>query len=264
MTTSRKGMILRFLGTGTSTGVPAIGCTCPACQSTDTRDKRLRASAILSVGNVNLLIDCGPDFRQQIIDAGAPNLDAALLTHSHYDHVGGIDDLRPYCYHSSDGRFPLYCLPDVATDLRNRVPYCFREHPYPGVPTFTLHELTPYESFTAVGVEVTPLLVMHANLPIIGFRIGKLAYITDAKTIPEETLAALEGIDTLVLNALRHKPHHSHMTLADALAVVERVKPRVTWLTHIADALGTHASVEPTLPPSVHLAYDGLSISIPD
>lgn len=259
-----KSMTLHFLGTGTSTGVPAIGCTCPVCRSTDSRDKRLRASALLSVGDVNLLIDCGPDFRQQILSLDSPRLDAALLTHSHYDHVGGIDDLRPYCYHSPSGRFPLYCLPDVALDLRNRVPYCFREHPYPGVPTFAIHEVAPYENFTVCGVEVTPLLVMHASLRIIGFRIGRFAYITDAKSIPEMTLAALEGVDTLVLNALRHNPHHSHMSLSDALAVVERVKPRVTWLTHIADALGAHAEVEPTLPPSVHLAYDGLSITIPD
>ena len=255
-------MTLRFLGTGTSTGVPAIGCTCPACLSTDTRDKRLRASAILSVGPVNLLIDCGPDFRRQSIDAGAPPLHAALLTHSHYDHVGGIDDLRPYCHSLPGGHFPVYCTADVADDLRSRVPYCFLKHPYPGVPTFAIHEIDPYTPFTVEGVEVTPLPVMHDRLPIVGFRIGRMAYITDAKTIPESTFSLLEGVDTLVLNALRYRPHHSHMSVDEALAVSRRVNPRVTWFTHIADGLGPHAKVDPTLPEGVHLAYDGLSISV--
>lgn len=254
---------LRFLGTGTSTGVPAIGCKCPACLSTDTRDKRLRASALLTVGSVNLLIDCGPDFRQQIIDAGAPPLAAALLTHSHYDHVGGIDDLRPYCHSLPGGHFPVYCTADVATDLRNRVPYCFREHPYPGVPTFAIHEVDPHASFMVGDIRVTPLPVMHDTLPIIGFRIGGLAYITDAKTIPDSTYRLLEGVDTLVINALRYKPHHSHMSVDEALEVVARVRPRATWFTHIADGLGLHADVDPTLPSGVGLAYDGLSISAP-
>ncbi len=253
-------MRLRFLGTGTSTGVPAIGCTCPACLSTDTHDKRRRASALLTVGDVNLLIDCGPDFRQQIIDAGAPPLHAALLTHSHYDHVGGIDDLRPYCHHLPKGHFPVYCTDDVAEDLRNRVPYCFREHPYPGVPTFAIHEIDPYRPFEVSGIEVVPLPVMHGKLPIIGFRIGGLAYITDAKTIPDATFALLEGVDTLVINALRYEDHHSHMTVDEALSVVDRVAPRRTWFTHIADALGRHADVDPTLPAGVKLAYDGLVV----
>lgn len=256
-----QGVTLRFLGTGTSTGVPAIGCTCPACLSTDTRDKRLRASALVSVGDVNLLIDCGPDFRRQIIDAGVPPLKATLLTHSHYDHVGGIDDLRPYCYSLPNGHFPLYCTADVAEDLRNRVPYCFREHPYPGVPTFALHEVTPGESFSIDGVEITPIGVMHGKLPIVGYRIGSLAYITDAKSVPDESIAMLQGVDTLIINALRYEDHHSHMTVDEALAVVSRVNPRQTWLTHIADAMGLHAKVDPTLPPGVHLAYDGLIVT---
>lgn len=255
-------MRLRFLGTGTSTGVPQIGCTCPVCISTDIHDKRLRASAIVSAGDKNLLIDCGPDFRQQIINAGAPELEAALLTHSHYDHVGGIDDLRPYCYAKEDG-FPLYCRHDVAEDIRNRVPYCFRQHLYPGVPTFNITEID-YKPFEVAGIMVTPLPVIHYKLPIVGFRIGKLAYITDAKTIPDATFELLRDTDTLVINALRRKDHISHMTLDEALAAIGRIKPRVTYLTHFADAIGKQADVEPTLPKGVHMAYDNLVIEIPD
>lgn len=255
-------MRLRFLGTGTSTGVPQIGCTCPVCISTDIHDKRLRASAIVSAGDKNLLIDCGPDFRQQIINAGAPELEAALLTHSHYDHVGGIDDLRPYCYAKEDG-FPLYCRHDVAEDIRNRVPYCFRQHLYPGVPTFNITEIDD-KPFEVAGIMVTPLPVIHYKLPIVGFRIGKLAYITDAKTIPDATFELMHNTDTLVINALRRKDHISHMTLDEALAAIGRIKPRVTYLTHFADAIGKQADVEPTLPEGVHMAYDNLVIEIPD
>lgn len=254
-------MKLRFLGTGTSTGVPQIGCTCPTCISTDQHDKRLRASVIVTVGDKNLLIDCGPDFRQQIINAGAPRLEAALLTHSHYDHVGGIDDLRPYCY-STDNGFPLYCKPDVAEDLRNRVPYCFRKHLYPGVPTFDIHEISD-KPFAIGDIKITPLPVMHHKLPIVGFRIDNFAYITDAKTIPDETFRLLDGIDTLVINALRKKEHLSHMTLDEAIAAITRIRPRVTYLTHFADAIGRQAEIEPTLPPGIHMAYDNLTIEIP-
>lgn len=252
-------MKLRFLGTGTSTGVPQIGCTCPTCISTDIHDKRLRASALLSVDGKNILIDCGPDFRQQIIDAGAPDLIAALLTHSHYDHVGGIDDLRPYCYRS--GGFPLYCRHDVADDLRARVPYCFKEHPYPGVPIFDIHEIDD-DRFSIGDIVALPIPVIHYKLPIVGFRVGKLAYITDAKTIPDSSYKRLEGVDTLVINALRKEQHLSHMNLEEALAVIERVGPRVAYLTHLADKMGTQAEVQPMLPRNVYIAYDGLEIEI--
>jgi len=252
-------MRLRFLGTGTSTGVPQIGCQCPVCTSTDFHDKRLRASAILSVDGKNILIDCGPDFRRQIIDAGAPDLMCALLTHSHYDHVGGIDDLRPYCHR--DGGFPLYCRHDVAEDLRNRVPYCFKEHPYPGVPSFDIHEIGS-EPFEIGDTLVTPLPVIHYKLPIVGFRIGKFAYITDAKIIPEETFKLLEGVDTVVINALRREPHLSHMTLDEALAAISRINPRIAYLTHIADKMGLQSVIESALPENVSIAYDGLEIEI--
>lgn len=257
-----KDISLTFLGTGTSTGVPQINCNCSTCLSADPRDKRLRASALLRIGNKTLLIDAGPDLRTQLLANPTPNIDALLVTHSHYDHVGGIDDLRPFCYkNGAEHRMPVYCTRDVALDLRSRVPYCFKVHPYPGVPTFDLREVRPGEAFSAVGVDITPIDILHWKLHILGFRIGDLAYITDCKTMPEETIRQLQGIDTLVINALRREEHLSHLSLSQALELVELIKPRQTWLTHISHQLGLHAQVDPALPTGVNLAYDGLTIS---
>ncbi len=254
-------MILRFLGTGTSTGVPQIGCGCEVCTSTDLHDKRLRSSVVVTTDTgANILIDCGPDFRQQIMNAGAPHLDCCLITHSHYDHVGGIDDLRPYCRQGQ--KFPIYCQDDVAGDLRSRVPYCFKEHPYPGVPAFNINIISENEPFNIFGTEIIPLRVKHFRLDILGFRIGNLAYITDAKNVPDATIDAIEGIDTLVINALRSEEHISHMTLQQAMAIVDRVSPRVTYFTHMADSIGLHSKVEASLPANMHLAYDNLTIEI--
>ncbi len=252
-------MKLTILGSGTSTGVPQIGCNCDVCRSTDSFDKRLRTSAIVDINDRRFLIDCGPDFREQILRLGSPRLDAALLTHSHYDHVGGIDDLRPYC---KDRNFPIYCRPDVAEDLRNRVPYCFREHPYPGVPQFDLHEIDSDKPFVVEGIEITPLPVLHYRLPIIGFRIGSLAYVTDCKTMPPETLQKIKGVDTLVINALRHQPHFSHMNLDEAMAVIDETAPRQAFLTHLSHDMGRHRDVEATLPDNVKIAYDGLTVDV--
>ncbi len=255
-------MKLTFLGTGTSTGVPQLMCDCETCRSADSRDKRMRASALLTVGGKNILIDCGPDFRSQMLAVGGmTKLDALLVTHTHYDHVGGIDDLRPYSY-MADG-FPIYCRPDVACDLKARVPYCFVEKPYPGVPHLSLIEIADDIPFDVEGLRVTPLPVMHYKLPIVGFKIGGLAYITDAKDIPESTARLVEGVDTLVVNALRVTPHMSHMSLGDALAFISRVKPRVAYLTHLSHDMGPHASAERLLPPGVRIAYDGLTVDIP-
>ena len=257
-------MKLTFLGTGTSTGVPQIGCLCPACVSDDSRDKRFRASAMLTLpSGTNILIDCGPDFRSQILRIKSPDLKALLITHSHYDHVGGIDDLRPYC---KGDDFPVWCKADVAKDLRERNPWSFAKNPYPGVPTFELHEIEPLKPFVIDDVTITPLLIMHAKLPILGFRFDpvgggrSLAYITDCKTMPDDTLSRLKGVDTLVINALRFNDHISHMTVAQALDIVDKVKPRVTYFTHICHQMGCHADV--ALPPGVHLAYDGLVITV--
>lgn len=253
-------MELIFLGTGTSTGVPQLMCDCEVCRSDDRRDKRLRASALVKVDGLNLLIDCGPDFRAQMLDfAGNSKLDALLVTHSHYDHVGGVDDLRPYC---TSAGFPVFCQPEVAADLRARVPYCFAADPYPGVPRFSVHEIDPDHSFIFSGVEITPLPVNHYKMDIVGYRIGKLAYITDAKKIPPSTLNLVKGVDTLVINALRHEPHISHFSLSDALSFIVEVNPRVAYLTHLSHQMGLHAAVEPTLPANVHIACDGMKIHI--
>ena len=271
-TATRHDSIL-FLGTGTSTGVPQIGCGCPTCTSRDTRDNRLRASAIVELSGTNLLIDCGPDFRQQILRAGAPALDALLVTHSHYDHVGGIDDLRPYCNipalrHGTTGPFPVYCTEDVAHDLRTRVPYCFAEHLYPGVPTYDIHIVEPYKEFHINGIRILPVTVMHARLPILGFRIyttdgtHSIGYITDCKTLPERSITAMRGVDTLVINALRHKPHMSHITLGEALALIKDIAPRRAFLTHLSHDMGTHADTAAQLPPGVEIATDTLQVPV--
>lgn len=254
-------MKLTFLGTGTSTGVPQIGCLCEVCTSADPREKRLRASVMVEVEpGHNFLIDCGPDFRQQMLRAGAPPLSALLITHSHYDHVGGIDDMRPYCCPDS---FPVYCREDVARDLRERVPYCFRKHLYPGVPTFDIHIIDPERDFTVDGIAVTPLPVMHARLPIIGFRIGNLAYITDCSEMPAATLDKIRGVDTLVINALRHEPHMSHMNLQQTLEVISAAAPRQAFLTHLSHGMGLIGSNAGLLPPGVSIATDDLTVEIP-
>lgn len=251
-------MKLTFLGTGTSTGVPQLRCNCSTCRSLDSRDHRTRASVLWEVNNCSLLIDCGPDFWQQMLRLGSPNLDALLITHQHYDHVGGVDDLRPYC--TAEG-FPVYCQDDVAHDLRERVPYCFAKNPYPGVPHFRLHHIESNTPFTVKGVEILPLQVDHYKLSILGYRIGDTAYITDAKHLSDRTMQQLEGLDTLVLNALRHEPHMSHFSLSEALEVVERLNPRITYLTHLSHQMGRYLDIEPTLPAGVHLAYDNLTLT---
>ncbi len=263
-------MELTFLGTGTSTGVPQLRCGCPTCVSTDPRDRRLRSSVLIEWRGKRILVDCGPDFREQMLRHGKRSvedrLDALLVTHYHYDHVGGIDDLRPYCFQEEmrENGFPVYCQADVISDLRERMPYSFKKHPYPGVPRFDLREIRSGESFELYGMTVLPVRVNHYILDILGFRIGRLGYVTDAKIVPEETVSALRGVDTLVINALRRRHHMSHMTLAEALDVIERIAPRVAYLTHISHDMGTFAEVSPILPPNVFLAYDDLKIEIDD
>lgn len=256
-------MKLTFLGTGTSTGVPQLMCGCEVCRSTDPRDKRLRCSALIETQGKNILIDCGPDFREQMLRfQNGKDLDALLVTHHHYDHVGGTDDLRPYC--KGKKAFPIYGNRQVEEDMHRRMPYSFMEHPYPGVPLFDVHVVQPFVPFEISGIEVMPLTVNHYLIDILAFRIGKLGYVTDAKYISEDTREALKGVDTLVINALRHKEHISHMTLAEALAVIEEIKPRVAYLTHISHDMELTANVEPTLPHGVFLANDGSTIEIPD
>lgn len=250
---------IEFLGTGTSTGVPMLRCHCPVCMSNDPRDKRLRASAIVRYQGARLLIDCGPDFRTQMLRASDDNIDAVLLTHIHFDHVAGLDDLRAYCFECP---MPIYARADVMRDLHQRIPYCFAENPYPGVAQFEEHVIGD-DPFLVEGVRVEPIPVMHYRLPIVGFRIGPLAYITDAKTIADEVVESLKGTPLLVINSLRVKPEHlSHMCLDETLSIVERIQPGRTLLIHMSDRIGFHADSPKLLPPNVELAYDGQIVKV--
>lgn len=250
---------LTFLGTGTSTGVPEVGCPCPVCTSSDPRDRRLRVSALVETAETRILIDCGPDFREQMLRVPFGPIDGVLLTHEHYDHTGGIDDLRPFCRF---GDIDIFADDLTCRHLRERLPYFFREVLYPGVPRLHFQAITPFTPITIKNVEVLPLQVMHGALPILGFRIGKLGFITDMLTAPKATYEALQGINTLVVNGLRPKPHGSHQTLDDAIAFAHAVGARETYLIHMSHDAGLHAEPSIKLPPHTHFAYDGLQIEI--
>ena len=245
---------LIFLGTGTSCGVPTIGCNCHTCSSSDPHDKRLRCSVLLETENTRLLIDCGPDFRQQIMPQVFRRIDGILITHAHYDHMGGMDDVRPYCQF---GEINVYADPIARRGMLEMLPYCFAEHRYPGVPAIQLHEIHKHEPFRIGDFDIMPFEVMHHELPILGYRIGPLAYITDMKTIDEQEIPYIEGCDTLIVNALRPQPHHSHQTLDEAVAFARRIGARQTWLIHSSHDIGRHAEVNASLPANIQMAYDG-------
>ena len=252
-------MRLTFLGTGTSCGVPTIGCRCYTCTSKDPHDKRLRCSALVETETTRVLIDCGPDFRQQIMEQPFRKIDGILITHAHYDHMGGMDDIRPYCQF---GEINVYADPVARKGLLQMLPYCFEEHRYPGVPAIQLHEIHKHIPFQIGDLEILPIEVMHHDLSILGYRIGKLAYITDMKTIDEGELDYLQDIDTLIVNALREKPHHSHQTLAEAVDFAKRIGARQTWLIHSSHDIGRHEEVNASLPSDIQMAYDGQVIEI--
>ena len=252
-------MKLTFLGTGTSCGVPTIGCHCYTCSSIDPHDKRLRCSALVETDTTRILIDCGPDFRQQILPMPFRKIDGILITHAHYDHMGGMDDIRPYCQF---GEINVYADPIARQGMLEMLPYCFAEHRYPGVPAIQLHEIHQHEPFTIGDMEIMPFEVLHHNLPILGYRIGPLVYITDMKTINEREMDYIYGADTLVVNALRQEPHHSHQTLDEAVRFAQRVGARQTWLIHSSHHIGRHAEVNASLPDNIQLAYDGQIISL--
>lgn len=253
-------MQLTFLGTGTSQGVPVIGCDCPVCRSTDPRDQRLRVALQVEVQDKILVIDIGPDFRQQMLRAGTQRVDALLLTHEHSDHVAGLDDIRPFNF-KYEYDMPIYALERVHQRLRKSHAYIF-DATYPGVPRVEQHTVGYQLPFEAVGIPVIPIQVMHGKLPILGYRIGNMAYLTDYKTMPSTEYAKLEGIDVLIVSALQREPHHSHATLAEALDLIQQLNVPRAYLTHLSHTMGTHAATQAELPNHVQLAYDGLSVHV--
>ena len=252
-------MKVSFLGTGTSCGVPLPTCTCEVCTSSDSRDNRLRCSCLVETDDgKTILVDCGPDFRQQALRVGLRHIDALLITHNHFDHVAGLDDLRAYCYVQP---LDTYTDATVARTFRDKYDYIF-VHQYPGVPKMSLHEVNPAEVLTIGRTEVRPVQVLHGKLPIYAWRIGGLAYVTDCTSIPEAEWSKLQGADTLIIDALRWHEHPTHFSVDQALEVVERLKPRQTYFTHMSHDIGLHAVSDLRMPPSVHLAYDGLVIEV--
>ncbi len=248
-------MKITILGTGTSCGVPVIGCQCEVCQSNDPRDKRLRCSIMVETESTRILVDAGPDFRQQILPQPFRRIDGILVTHSHYDHVGGMDDIRPYCQF---GQIDVYADPIARKGMLQMLPYCFAENRYPGVPAIGLHEIHAGQPMRIGDIDILPVEVMHGKLPILGYRFGSFAYITDMKSIADDQADLLLGVDTLLVNALRFdRPHHSHQLVDDAIAFARRIGARRTLLTHMCHDVGLHAEVNKKLPQGVELAYDG-------
>lgn len=251
-------MIITFLGTGTSQGVPVIGCPCPVCQSLDFRDQRFRTSIHIAVQGQSFVVDTGPDFRMQMLREGIKKLDAVLFTHEHKDHTAGLDDIRPFNFYQK-GDIPIFGRQAVLEQLQREYAYIFNDKKYPGVPQVACVEIA-HNPFQINGIGITPIPVLHYKLPVLGFRIGDFSYITDANHIPEESLALLEGSEILVLNALQKEPHIAHFTLDQAIEQAQRIGAKKTYFTHISHRLGKHAAVEKELPEGVFLAYDGLKL----
>ena len=254
-------MKITFLGTGTSQGIPVIGCNCPACISTDTRDKRTRCSLYIEHRDYKFIIDVGPDFRQQMLTNEFSKVDFVLLTHEHNDHTAGIDDIRPINFVSKKP-LDFYCSEWVANDLRNRFAYVFKANPYPGAPKINLNLIQNYEPLPLKSIDIMPLKIFHGRLPIQGFKIDKMAYLTDVSGIPADSEKHLYRLDTLVISALRRESHHSHLTLDEAIAWIEKLKPKKAYLIHMSHHLGKVADWEQSLPPNIYAAYDGLQVEI--
>ncbi|MFT5970601.1 MAG: phosphoribosyl 1,2-cyclic phosphate phosphodiesterase [Flavobacteriales bacterium] len=251
-----------FLGTGTSQGVPVIACSCEVCLSENISDKRLRSSVMLtSTDGKNIVIDTGPDFRQQMLANNVQNLEAVVYTHEHKDHIAGMDDIRAFNF-IQQRHMDLYCNSDVVEALNREFPYVFAEYKYPGVPEVRINDIKEGSRFTVANMGFNAIEVMHYKLPVLAFRVDDFAYVTDANFISEENKKKLRGLDVLVLNALRREKHISHFTLDEAIALVNELKPKHTYLTHISHQLGTHDDVTQELPSHISLASDGLQISL--
>lgn len=251
---------ITLLGTGTSQGVPVIACNCPVCQSDDPRDTRLRSSVMIESHDKILVIDTGPDFRQQMLAQGVQDLTAVLFTHEHKDHVAGLDDVRAFNF-ILKRHIDVYAERRVQEALKREYAYIFSDEKYPGVPRINMH-LIQNKEFTISGIPILPIRAYHYKLPVFGFRIGSFAYLTDVKSIPDEELDKIKNLEVLVLTALRKQSHLSHMNLDEAVEIIEKIKPMKTYLTHLSHAFGLHREEEKKLPPHIRIAYDGLSISL--
>lgn len=249
-----------ILGSGTSQGVPLITCQCKVCSSNDPRDNRLRCSILIEHRDQTIVIDTGPDFRQQMLRAKVKKLDAVVFTHSHKDHIAGMDDIRAFNY-SQKRDMDVYASQDVEEALKREFFYVFMTEKYPGVPSVQLHTIRN-ESFQIADVQLQPIAVWHHKMPVFGFRIGNFAYITDANLIPAQEMEKLQGLDILILNALRKESHISHFNLEQALEIIDQLKPKKAYLTHISHQFGLHAEEEALLPHNVFLAYDGLELQL--
>ena len=253
-------MKINFLGTGTSQGIPIIGCNCPVCTSLDFRDKRLRTSIYIEIHEKSFIIDTGPDFRQQVLREKIIQLDAILFTHEHKDHTAGLDDIRGFNFLQKKN-LPVYGHPRMLNQLCAEFAYAFSPNKYPGVPLIDLHEIDN-EVFEVENISFTPIEVMHHKLPVFGYRVGDFTYITDANYIADKEIEKAKGSKVLVLNALQKTPHLSHFTLAEALEMIERIQPQQAYLTHLSHNMGLHAEVSAELPSNVKLAYDGLKLQV--
>ena len=249
---------LIFLGTGTSQGVPMIGCGCEVCKSQDPRDKRLRASVLVEHEGLRVLVDAGPDFRYQMLRAGVSSLDAILLTHNHKDHTGGLDDIRAFNYHEKRAT-QIYCEKYVEESLRKEYSYAFEEIKYPGAPEWDVH-IIDENPFTIKGVEITPIRGRHFKLPVLGYRFGNIAYCTDMNHIPQEEYSKLQGLDHFIINCVRRGRHISHYSLEQAIEVAEKVGAKHSWLTHLSHQLPCHEELTKELPEGILPAFDGLVI----
>mgnify|MGYP003498977218 CR=1 FL=1 len=255
-------MKIYFLGTGTSQGIPVIGNDSPVCLSSDFKDKRLRTSIFVEWDTSVFQIDCGPDFRQQMLVSKCPKIDALLFTHEHADHTAGFDDIRPFCF-MQKAPIPIYGQERVINELKKRFEYIFEtENRYPGAPSVDINVIDENKSFQINGKEIIPITVLHGDLPILGYRFQNFAYLTDVKYITEENLFKLQDLDVLVINALRINEHPTHNNLEEALIFIKIIKPRKAYLTHIGFQLGFHEEVQKSLPKDVYLAYDNLQLTI--
>ena len=250
---------ITFLGTGTSQGIPVIGSRHPVCLSNDPKDTRLRSSVLIQWNDRNYVIDCGPDFRQQILRVSCDRLDGILFTHEHADHTSGIDDIRPFFFRQGD--IPIYATDRVVTDLKRRFSYIFQtDNKYPGTPSVQINTIKKNTVFSLEEKQVIPIEVMHNKLPVMGFRIDNFAYLTDVKTVEKDQLKKLKDCDVLVLNVLRIDPHPTHLNLEEALDLIDLIKPKRTYFTHISHLLGFHEKLSKQLPKNIFLAYDNLKI----